>query len=474
MYFLKNIYSLHNNSNQLTTFAMASGNVIAVYELTSTPANPGNNTLGETSMKVTERHIYGSSRLGMDVQSVELIDQQGPLLDTSQFRILGLKQYEISNHLGNVLSVVSDMKLPVVDSGLIISYTAVVVSSTDYSPFGVGLEGRSYSLKHYRYGFQNQEQDGELWEGAVNYKYRVEVPRLGKFFSVDPLCSKYPYYSPYQFSGNRVIDLVELEGLEPASPPSIMNGKRDRMVDKFRRKEGRLVARSNGSLTAGTDASRDAMDSRYGAKKWYRDPVLERSNDRDENVSRANDDESYHTARTLTDYQDNLAAAAAPPAAPAGGMVEIPMEDWNYQGAGVASIPILNSGNILIEFNFSAGDQSNQVQVFQDVVQFGRGTILSTDNLNGPGFQNSTTAAVNVANGRFLTVVYRNNGGAGGGLTAITSRMTAGMVAVGVVANNTVLPRTFTIQGDGKWGKRMRGRTVGEKLRQKITDPSSQ
>ncbi len=42
-------------------------------------------------------------------------------------------------------------------------------------------------------------------------------PRIGRFFSVDPLTAKYPYYSPYQFSGNRPIDKVELEGLEPAN-----------------------------------------------------------------------------------------------------------------------------------------------------------------------------------------------------------------------------------------------------------------
>ena len=40
-------------------------------------------------------------------------------------------------------------------------------------------------------------------------------PRVGRFFAVDPLSKQYPYYSPYQFSGNRVIDAVELEGKEP-------------------------------------------------------------------------------------------------------------------------------------------------------------------------------------------------------------------------------------------------------------------
>jgi hypothetical protein len=35
---------------------------------------------------------------------------------------------------------------------------------------------------------------------------------------IDPLAEKYPHNSTYAFSGNRVIDAVELEGLEPVSP----------------------------------------------------------------------------------------------------------------------------------------------------------------------------------------------------------------------------------------------------------------
>ncbi len=41
-------------------------------------------------------------------------------------------------------------------------------------------------------------------------------PRIGRFFAVDPLKAKYPHNSPYAFSENRVIDAVELEGLESA------------------------------------------------------------------------------------------------------------------------------------------------------------------------------------------------------------------------------------------------------------------
>ncbi len=68
----------------------------------------------------------------------------------------------------------------------------------------------------YRYGFQNQEVDNEIKGkgNSYNYTYRMYDTRLGRFFAVDPLSAKYPYNSSYAFSENRVIDGIELEGLE--------------------------------------------------------------------------------------------------------------------------------------------------------------------------------------------------------------------------------------------------------------------
>jgi RHS repeat-associated protein len=83
--------------------------------------------------------------------------------------------------------------------------------------FGQLVPNRHGSSTAYRYGFQGQEMDNEIkGEGnSLNYTFRMHDPRVGRFFAVDPLEKKYPFYSPYQFSGNRVIDMVELEGLEP-------------------------------------------------------------------------------------------------------------------------------------------------------------------------------------------------------------------------------------------------------------------
>ena len=61
-------------------------------------------------------------------------------------------------------------------------------------------------------------------------------PRAGRFFAVDPLAKKYPHYSPYQFSGNKVVAFIELEGLEEknAIVAKEIESKDNRTYDQIR------------------------------------------------------------------------------------------------------------------------------------------------------------------------------------------------------------------------------------------------
>jgi len=75
---------------------------------------------------------------------------------------------------------------------------------------------RTGSSYDYRYGFQGQEKDDEIkGEGnSLNYTFRMHDPRIGRFFAVDPLSREYAHLSPYQFSSNSPIALIEIEGCE--------------------------------------------------------------------------------------------------------------------------------------------------------------------------------------------------------------------------------------------------------------------
>ena len=130
----------------------------------------------------------------------------------------GAEKHVKSNHLGNVLAVVSDVKIPVdeTEDGDVDFWVSDVISATDYSPFGVRLIERNFNTSKYRYSFQNQEHDDEVSGGgnSVNYTYRMQDTRLGRFKSIDPLVNDYPWNSPFAFSENTVISHIELEGKE--------------------------------------------------------------------------------------------------------------------------------------------------------------------------------------------------------------------------------------------------------------------
>lgn len=49
---------------------------------------------------------------------------------------------------------------------------------------------------------------------------KANNPAIGRFLSVDPLTKDYPQYTPYQFAGNNPLQFIDLDGLEPAEPPS--------------------------------------------------------------------------------------------------------------------------------------------------------------------------------------------------------------------------------------------------------------
>jgi RHS repeat-associated protein len=100
------------------------------------------------------------------------------------------------------------------------SYSAEVVSATDYSPFGAPLAGRSFTAANVKYamGFNGKMKDDEAYGdgNCYDYGFRIYNPRLGKFLSVDPLTHKFAFYSSYQYAGNKPIVAVDLDGLEDA------------------------------------------------------------------------------------------------------------------------------------------------------------------------------------------------------------------------------------------------------------------
>ena len=127
----------------------------------------------------------------------------------------GDRRYELANHLGNVLAVISDRKTGVGNGASYTSFEAITISATDYYPFGMSMPGRSFTAANtegYRYSFNGKEDDTE-W-AKQDYGMRIYDKRIGRFLSIDPLAVKYPMLTPYQFASNTPIAAIDLDGLE--------------------------------------------------------------------------------------------------------------------------------------------------------------------------------------------------------------------------------------------------------------------
>ena len=164
-----------------------------------------------------EKFIYGSSRLGILKDSVNVLGSAfGNTDSTNVTHSLGNKRYEFSNHLGNVLTVITDKPIPHNNGGTVDYWQADILSAQDYSPFGVQLDGRTFDSEKYRYGFNSMEKDDQVKGRGNSYDFgaRMYDSRLGRWLTIDPLFAKYPCFSSYSFVANSPIILVDSDGKE--------------------------------------------------------------------------------------------------------------------------------------------------------------------------------------------------------------------------------------------------------------------
>lgn len=89
------------------------------------------------------------------------------------------KTYELTNHLGNVLTVISDRKIAVVNASaptVVDHFNPEILSASDYFCFGATMNSRKYTSSSYRYGFNGKENDKETagtLEGTLDFGCRI-------------------------------------------------------------------------------------------------------------------------------------------------------------------------------------------------------------------------------------------------------------------------------------------------------------
>lgn len=128
---------------------------------------------------------------------------------------LGAVHFEIANHLGNVVAVVSDRKIAVdsLSPFAIDHFLADRIMLRDYYAFGMTMPGRSWAVdSSYRFGFNGKEK--MLGLNGLDFGARVMDVRLGRLLSIDPMADKYPDLSPYAYVANNPIIFIDPNGEE--------------------------------------------------------------------------------------------------------------------------------------------------------------------------------------------------------------------------------------------------------------------
>jgi len=191
------------------------------------------NTSSQLMYVAQEHSIYGSSRVGVDNRKDTLYKagSYSPAwggANTSR-RALGLKSFELANHLGNVLVTVSDKPVYKVSSGSVY-FNPEVSSISDYYPFGAPINGRGYSSEAHRFGYNTQEKTDEI-AGPGNHNtatFWEYDARLGRRWNTDPVIK--PWESLYACLSNNPLLLNDPNGDEPGNPRRYIVVKGDNLT----------------------------------------------------------------------------------------------------------------------------------------------------------------------------------------------------------------------------------------------------
>ena len=161
--------------------------------------------------------------------------QGSPDLCYSEYesRIIGLKSYEFTDHLGNPRVIFNDNRLENYTFNKLatppnISHTGSLlaldpVEMNNYYPFGMIKEGMfAKTGEGYRYGFNGMERDNETkgYGNDLSTFFRGYDPRIARWKSVDPVV--HHWESPYAAFANNPVLFVDPRG--DVSDPNLKYG----------------------------------------------------------------------------------------------------------------------------------------------------------------------------------------------------------------------------------------------------------
>lgn len=108
-------------------------------------------------------------------------------------------EYYLKDHLGNIRQVMNE--------------SGTMVQETEYYPFGLAIPRTAGTNKYLYNGKEKQPETNWLDYGA-----RMYDPTIGRWMVVDPLAERFYAWSPYNYTFNNPIRLIDPTGKGPEDP----------------------------------------------------------------------------------------------------------------------------------------------------------------------------------------------------------------------------------------------------------------
>ena len=114
----------------------------------------------------------------------------------------GVYEYNITDHLGNLRVSFRD------SLGI-----AVPTQSIFYDSWGLSMKGMQVTRNPLNFNkFQYNEKETQIETGFIDLGNRIVNPTIGRMLSVDRFSEKYDDLSPFHFTANNPINIIDING----------------------------------------------------------------------------------------------------------------------------------------------------------------------------------------------------------------------------------------------------------------------